>query len=69
MTHSLLGADRVTHLKIVTVTLAGTIAVALVAMNAVSQGAVVAGRARVSSIVLKAGKPVISAAAEATTIR
>jgi hypothetical protein len=70
MTHSLLGADRATHFKIVAVAVAGAVAVALVGMNsAVSERDAVAGRVKVSSVVLKAGKPAISAALEVTTMR
>jgi hypothetical protein len=51
------------------VALAGVLAVALVEMNAVSRRDAVAGRAHLSNIALKTGKPAISAANEATTIR
>jgi len=70
MTHTLLGASRVTHLKILALATAGVIAVALVGRNAELPGSdAAAGRARASSIILKAGKPAISAALVATTIR
>jgi len=70
MTHTLRGADRATHFKIVAIAMAGAIAVAVVGMNAgVSGSDTAAGRAQASSTVLKAGKPAISAALDATTIR
>jgi len=70
MTHTLLGADRATHLKIVAVAMAGAIAVALVGVNAaVSESDAAAGRAQASSTVIKAGRPATSAALEATTVR
>ena len=70
MTHSLLGADRATHLKIVAVAMAGAIAVALVGRNAgVAENDAAIGRAQASGTILKAGKPTTSAAIEVTTIR
>jgi hypothetical protein len=70
MTHTLLGADRTTHLKILAIAAAGAIAIALVGRNAgVSGSDAAAGRAQASSTVLKAGKPSISAALGVTTIR
>jgi len=70
MTHTLLGADRATHFKIVAVAMAGAIAVALVAVSAaVSEGDAATGRAQASGTVLKAGKPATSAALEVTAIR
>jgi hypothetical protein len=70
MTHTLLAADRTTHLKVLALATAGAIAVALVGRNAgVPGNDAAAGRAQASSTVLKAGKPAISAALEATTIR
>ena len=70
MTHTLLGADRSTHLKILAVATAAAIAVALVGRNAgISGGDAAAGRAQASSTVVRAGKPAVSAALDATTIR
>jgi hypothetical protein len=70
MTHTMLGADRATHFKILAIAMAGATAVALVGMNAAVPGSdAAAGRAQASSAVLKAGKPTISAALDATTIR
>jgi hypothetical protein len=69
MTDTLLGADRGTHLKIMAIATAGAIAVALVGRNAgVSGSDAATERAEVSSTVLKAGKPAISAALDAPTI-
>ena len=69
MTDTLLGADRATHLKILAIATAGAIAVALVGRNAeVSGSDAAAERAQVSTTVLKAGKPAVSAALDATTI-
>jgi hypothetical protein len=64
MTHSLIRADRGTHVKIVSVALVGAIVVSLVAATA-----------RLSRIetatgpVLRAGKPAAFAAGDATTVR
>jgi hypothetical protein len=70
MTHTLLAADRAAHLKILSVEIAGVIAVALVGKNAgvVGNDAAV-GRVQASGTVLKAGKPAISAALDAITMR
>jgi hypothetical protein len=70
MTHTLLGADRATHFKIITVAVVGAIAVALTGMNArVSESDAAGGRAQGSGTVLRAGKPATSAALQVTTIR
>jgi hypothetical protein len=62
MNHSLIGANRTTHLKIVSVALAGAIAVVLVGITArVAEG----NGARV----LSAGQPAVFTARDATTIR
>jgi hypothetical protein len=54
MTHSLIGADRTTHLKIVAVALAGAIAVILVGITArVTDNRSASAQAQI----LKAGKP------------
>jgi hypothetical protein len=67
MTHTLLGADRAAHLKILAIAIAGVVAVALVGRNAgVAGNDAAAGRAHASGTVLKAGKPAISAALDAT---
>jgi hypothetical protein len=70
MTHTLLGADRVTHSKILATAMAGAIAVVLVGMNAgLSGGNAAARRTQVSGTAVKAGKPAISVALDTTTIR
>jgi hypothetical protein len=62
MTHSLIGADRTTHLKIVSVALAGAIAVVLVGITA-----------RVADSdgvrVLTAGQPAVFTARDTNAIR
>ena len=69
MTHTLLGADRATHFKIVAVAMAGAIAVALGLNAAVSESDAAAGRAQAAGTILRAGKPATSAALQATTVR
>jgi hypothetical protein len=70
MTHTLLGADRAAHLKILATAIAGVIAVALVGRNAgVAGNDAAAGRVQASGTVLKAGKPAIFAALDAITMR
>jgi hypothetical protein len=70
MTHTLLGANRAAHLKILAIAIAGVIAVALVGRNAgVAGNDAAAGRVQGSGTVLKAGKPAISAALDAITMR
>jgi len=54
MTHSLIGADRTTHLKIVAVALAGAIAVILVGITARVTDI---QSASAQSVVVTAGKP------------
>jgi hypothetical protein len=63
MSHSLIGADRTTHLKILCVALVGAIAVVVVGITA-----------RIADLdtrtqVVKAGKPAVFTASDATTIR
>jgi len=63
MSHSLIGADRATHLKILCVALVGAIAVVVVGVTA-----------RIADLdtrpqVVKAGKPAVFTANEAATIR
>jgi hypothetical protein len=70
MTHTLLGADRAAHLKILSIAIAGVVAVALVGRNAgVAGNNAAAGRVQASGTPLKAGKPAISAALDAITMR
>ena len=54
MSHSLIGADRTTHLKIVAVALAGAITVILVGITARVTDI---GVARAQNVVVTAGKP------------
>jgi hypothetical protein len=65
MSHSLIGADRTTHLKIVAVALAGAIAVVLVGITARVTDTGVAGA---QNVVMKAGKPAAYTARH-TTVR
>jgi hypothetical protein len=65
MTHSLIGADRTTHLKIVAVALAGAIAVILVGITARVTDI---GAESAQNIVVKAGKPA-AYTARGTTVR
>ncbi len=70
MTHALLGADRAAHFRILAIAMAAAIAVALMWSNAsVSGGDAAADRSRASAVVFKAGKPAVSAALGATTMR
>jgi hypothetical protein len=58
MTHTLLGADRAAHLKILSIAIAGVIAVALVGRNAgVAGNDAAAGRVQASGTVLKPESP------------
>jgi hypothetical protein len=65
MSHSLIGADRTTHLKIVAVALAGAIAVILVGITARVTDSGIAGA---QNAVVKAGKPA-AYTARGTTVR
>jgi hypothetical protein len=65
MSHSLIGADRTTHLKIVAVALAGAIAVVVVGITARVTDIGVAGA---QTVVVKAGKPAAYTARH-TTVR
>ncbi len=70
MTHNLIGADRVTHLKIVVVALVAAIAVAAAGVGTrLADTGVGAQRAEARGAVLKAGKPAASAALGAAIIR
>lgn len=62
MSHSLIGADRTTHLKIVAVALAGAIAVIVVGTTARVTDI---GATGAQNIVMKAGKPAIFTARDA----
>jgi hypothetical protein len=68
MNHSLLSADRNTHLKIVTVALIAAIAVVAVGITAhVSQGGATADAK--SSLIVKAGKPATFTRSDSSTVR
>lgn len=70
MTHSLIGADRNTHLKIVVVALVGAIAVVTVGIAArVSGTDTVTAQVRTDGPVLKAGKPATFTTRETTAVR
>ena len=70
MTHSLIGADRTSHLKIVSVALAGAIAVVVVGFSArVSEHDTATARAQTATGVLKAGKPGVFTARDTTAFR
>lgn len=70
MCHSLIGADRRTHGKILAVALAGAITLVIVTGAAWrTETDAPTAHARVNAPVLKAGKPAISAAAALATVR
>jgi hypothetical protein len=75
MTHSLTGADRTTHLKIVCLALAGALAhvCALAVLIGATAGAThmdtTAARVLMTGPVLKAGKPAVFTALQRTTIQ
>jgi redox-regulated HSP33 family molecular chaperone len=70
MTHSLIGADRNTHLKIVVVALVGAIAVVFVGITArVTDTGSLTVQARTDGPVLKAGKPATFTGNETTAVR
>ena len=66
MTHSLIGADRATHLKIVAVALAGAITVILVGITARVTDI---GAAGAQNVVVKAGKAMTLTTNDASAIR
>jgi hypothetical protein len=71
MTHSLIGADRNTHLKIVVVALVAAITVVSVGIAARvtgSDGSLTA-QAKTDGPVLKAGKPATFTTSDTTTVR
>ena len=65
MTHSLVDADRSTHLKIVCLALVGAMAVVTVGMTAKMTGIDTAP----AQHVVKADKPAVFTARDATTVR
>ena len=66
MSHSLIGADRTTHLKIVAVALAGAIAVVVVGITARVTDI---QSASAQDLVVKAGKPATFTVTRTTAIR
>ena len=72
MNHSIYGADRLTHLKIVVVALVGAILVAgvgIAARDAGTEGRVDVAKAPSYGPIIKAGQPVVVGAREFPTIR
>ena len=70
MTHSLIGADRTSHLKIVSLAIAGAIAVVIVGFSArVSEHDTATARAQTTTGVVKASKPATFTARDATAFR
>ena len=70
MNHSLVTADRTTHLKIVAVSLVAAIAVIMVGVTArVTDTSGATAKYEAGAPVLKAGKPAVITAREASTIR
>jgi hypothetical protein len=70
MNHSLLSADRHTHLKIVSLALTAAIAVVVVGITArVSDTASFAARFEAGAPVIKAGKPATYTRAETSSLR
>ena len=70
MTHSLIGADRNTHLKIVIVALVGAIAVVTVGIAArVTDTGSMTAQMKTDGPVLKAGKPATFTTSETSAVR
>jgi cytochrome oxidase Cu insertion factor (SCO1/SenC/PrrC family) len=70
MTHSLIGADRSTHFKIVAVALVSAIVLVVVGITArVAETDTATARLEAEGLVLKAGKPAIVTTRDGTTIR
>jgi hypothetical protein len=72
MNHSMYGADRLTHLKIVVVALIGAILVAgvgIAARGTAEETSVVAMRGQGHGPVIRAGAPVMVGTRDAFTIR
>jgi hypothetical protein len=71
MTHSLIGADRTTHFKIVAVALVGAIVLVMVGITArvTDADATATARLQTEGPVLKAGKPATFTTREGTAIR
>ena len=70
MTHSLIGADRTTHFKIVAVALLSAIVLVMVGITArVAETDTASARLQAEGPVLKAGKPAIVTTRDGTAIR
>ena len=69
MNHSLVTADRTTHLKIVAVSLVAAIAVILVGVTARISDTGASAKLEANGPVLKAGKPATVTARDATAIQ
>jgi len=70
MTHSLIGADRTTHLKIVAVALVSAIVLVMVGITArVAETDTGTARLQAEGPVLKAGKPATFTTRDGTAIR
>ena len=69
MNHSLVTADRTTHLKIVAVSLVAAIAVILVGITARVSDSGASANLQAHGPVLKAGKPAAITARDGTTVQ
>ena len=70
MTHSLIGADRSTHFKIVAVALVSAVVVVMVGITArVAETDAATARIQAEGPVLKAGKPATITTRDGTAIR
>ena len=69
MTHSLIGADRSTHFKIVAVALVSAIVLVMVGITARVAETSDSARLQAEGPVLKAGKPSVVTTRDGTTIR
>jgi len=70
MTHSLIGADRTTHFKIVAVALVSAIVLVMVGITArVADSETTTARIQVDGPVLKAGKPATFTTRDSSAIR
>jgi hypothetical protein len=70
MTHSLIGADRSTHFKIVAVALVGAVVLVMVGITArVAETDTATARIQAEGPVLKAGTPATVTARDGTAIR
>ena len=70
MTHSLIGADRSTHFKIVAVALVSAIVLVMVGVTArVTDADTATAQLRIDGPVLKAGKPTTVTTRDASAIR